>query len=136
MSFRMPHIADPEPTCRKCRGGMRLASTTPCAEGYLLRSYRCVDCRVTLVMVEAGPPGDLVPERRAVRRLGVTTGATIESGSGRVACVLRDVSAAGASLSAAGRGKLPQHFTLMAGGSRLPCRIIWRRDRRIGIAFD
>jgi PilZ domain-containing protein len=77
-----------------------------------------------------------VPEQRAVRRFGVTTGATIESGSGAIACVLRDVSVAGASLDVTGRGKLPRHFTLMAGGSHLPCRIIWRRDRRIGIAFD
>jgi hypothetical protein len=136
MSSGMLPIADPEPTCRKCRGSMRLASTTPCAEGYLLRSYRCVDCRITLVMVEAGPPGDLVPERRAVARFGVTTGATIESGSGAIACVLRDVSAAGASLDATGGGRLPRRFTLMAGGSHLPGRIIWRRDRRIGVAFD
>src|SRR5260370_10457733 len=113
MSSGMPPIADPAPTCRKCRGGMRLASTTPCAEGYLLRSYRCVDCRITLLMVEAGLAGNAsVPERRAVRRLGVTTSATIESGSGAIACMLRDVSAAGAGLDALGRGKLPRHFTL------------------------
>lgn len=88
-------------------------------------------------MVEAGPPGDaLVPERRAVRRFGVATSATIESGSGEIACVLRDLSAAGAGLDATGSGRLPRRFTLMAGGSHLPCRIIWRRGRRIGIAFD
>jgi hypothetical protein len=116
---------------------MRLDSATPCAEGYVVRSYRCVDCRVTSLMIEAGAAGDAsVLERRAVPRHPVTTGGTIESGRGAIACVLRNVSAAGAGLEATGHGRLPRQFTLMAGGSHLPCHVIWHRAKRIGIAFD
>ena len=31
---------------------------------------------------------------------------------------------------------IPDHFTLIADGSHLPCHVIWRKEKRIGIAFD
>jgi hypothetical protein len=31
---------------------------------------------------------------------------------------------------------IPESFTLTADGQRLRCQIIWRRQKRVGIAFD
>jgi hypothetical protein len=75
-------------------------------------------------------------ERRVVARHRVITSGTIEFGGGRLACMVRDLSAAGASLDSTGRARIPKRFTLITEGSHLPCRVVWRREGRIGIAFD
>jgi hypothetical protein len=33
---------------------------------------------------------------------------------------------------------MPEHFTLVfpADGLHMPCRIAWRKQKRIGVAFD
>jgi hypothetical protein len=31
---------------------------------------------------------------------------------------------------------IPKRFTLTADGLRQPCHVIWRKEKRIGIAFD
>ncbi len=52
-----------------------------------------------------------------------------------MSCLVRDVSAAGAGLDLTGRAATPEHFTLIAFGAQLPCQVIWRQEKRIGIAF-
>jgi hypothetical protein len=132
----MQHIARPEPTCRKCNTGMVLHRITPCAERYDIRLYGCHNCSGTLHMVEACTAVRAsVRERRAVARHRVTSTGTIELSGGAVACVVRDISAAGVGLELARRVEIPQHFTLIVDGSHLPCEIIWRRQKRIGVAF-
>jgi hypothetical protein len=132
----MQHAADPEPTCRKCNAAMSLNGITPCAEGYDMWSYRCSKCSETLIMVEARTPSSAaVSERRLVLRHPVATAGTIETNAGIIACMVRNVSAAGAELSLPRHIRTPEHFTLVTGGSHLPCQIIWHREKRIGLAF-
>jgi hypothetical protein len=88
-------------------------------------------------MVEASTPdGASALERRALLRHRVSSFATIGFGDGATPCRVRNVSAAGAGLDLAGSDEIPQHLTFIADGSRLPCHVIWRREKSIGIAFD
>ena len=116
---------------------MILNRIIPCAADYDMWSYRCEECSGVFSMVEARMEDRAsVDERRGVVRHAVTTPATIAFGGTAVACTVRDVSATGAGLDLASRPRLPKTFTLMAAGSALPCRAIWRRGKQVGIAFD
>jgi hypothetical protein len=132
-----PKPIDPAPACRTCHAGMVRSGIVPCAEGYEIRSYRCANCGGTFHMVAARTAESAShSERRVVARHRVTSSGTIVFGGGRLACMVRNLSAAGASLESTGCARIPKRFTLIAGGSRLPSRVIWRREGRIGIAFD
>jgi hypothetical protein len=127
----------PEPTCRKCNTGMTLARVVPCAEGYAIWSYGCTNCSRAFHMVEARTADSArLSERRGVPRHNVIISGTVECGADTLSCMVRDVSAAGARVDLTDRAKLPTHFTLIAEGSHLPCQLIWRDDRRIGVAFN
>ena len=128
-----PH---PKPTCRKCNAIMTLNGVTPCAEDYDMWSYRCFKCSDVFNMVKARTPSSAaVSERRLVLRYPVATAATIKSDAGVVACMVRNLSAAGAALSLPRRMQTPEHFILITEGSHLPCHLIWHREKRIGLAF-
>jgi hypothetical protein len=132
-----PKSLFPEPTCRKCNTGMTLARVVPCAEGYAIWSYRCTNCSRTFHMVEARTADSACrSERRAVPRHNVIMSGTVEYRAGRFSCMVRDVSAAGARVDLTDRTKIPVRFTLIAEGSHLPCHLIWRDGRRIGVAFS
>ncbi len=113
---------------------MVLHGITPCAKNYDMRSYRCVSCGGTLNMVEASYRAS-ASDRRIVPRHRVATTGTIKVNGGTISRLVRDVSAAGAGLDLVGRAATPEHFTLIAFGSHLPCQVIWRQENRIGIAF-
>jgi hypothetical protein len=131
----MQQTAHPLPICQKCNTPMDLHGVTPCAEGYDMWRYGCLDCRGAVNMVDARTAESAsISERRLVARHPVITTGTIEVSGGLNSCIVRDVSAAGAGLS--GRADTPEHFTLIADGSRLPCHVVWRREDRIGVAFD
>jgi DNA-directed RNA polymerase subunit RPC12/RpoP len=116
---------------------MALGGIVPCADGYDMWSYRCANCGGTFAMVAARTADSASrAERRVVARHRVTTSGSIEFGGDRLACMVRNLSAAGAGLDSTGRARIPKRFTLIAEGSRLRCRVIWRREERIGIAFD
>ena len=125
------------PICQHCRLAMVLKRITPCAVDYDMWSYTCAECAGVFSMV--GPRAAdraSVDERRVMLRHAVTTPATIASGRRAIACTLRDVSATGASLSLSSRPRLAKNFSLMAAGTTLPCRAVWRRGKQVGIAFD
>jgi hypothetical protein len=63
---------------------------------------------------------------------------TIEFGSGAINCMARNLSASGAALDVASPADIPEHFTLVfsADGLRMPCHVVWRKEKRIGVAFD
>jgi hypothetical protein len=63
---------------------------------------------------------------------------TIEFGGGAIDCTIRNLSNTGAALDVASQVGIPEKFTLVLPGDGLhfPCRIVWRRERRIGVAFD
>ena len=115
---------------------MILNRIIPCAADYDIWSYACPECAGVFSMVEPRiADRSAVHERRAVHRHTVTTAATIELSHSAIACMVRNVSAAGACLGLTGQPQLPEHFTLIADGSSLPCHAIWRRRKQIGIAF-
>ena len=115
---------------------MALNGVNPCAEGYDMWTYHCFKCGGAFNLVEPRTlSSPAVSERRQVLRHPVVTTGTIEFGAGTVSCMVRNLSAAGAELSLTGRVETPDEFTLIAEGSHLPCHVIWRREKRIGIAF-
>ena len=77
-------------------------------------------------------------EHRTVPRNRVLKAGTIEFGGGVVNCMARNLSVSGAALDVASPAGIPDHFTLVfpADGLRLPCHVVWRNEKRIGVAFD
>jgi PilZ domain len=64
--------------------------------------------------------------------------AKIEYGGVKVACTVRDISTTGAALEVPDQFGIPATFTLNMPEDRLklPCHVVWRRDFRMGVAFD
>jgi hypothetical protein len=77
-------------------------------------------------------------EKRAVSRRRVLKAGSISSGGGSIDCTVRNVSAKGAALEVVSPLYIPDRFTLIipADGISRPCRVIWRKERRIGVTFD
>jgi len=76
-------------------------------------------------------------ERRASRRHRVLKAGSIEFDGKTVDCMLRNISRTGAALSVTS-GIIPHEFTLkiVASGIRRNCRVVWRKQTLIGLAFD
>ena len=76
-------------------------------------------------------------DKRADLRHRVLKAGTIQFGGGTIDCSIRNLSKAGAALDVASPVGIPETFTLIiaSDGSRLACRIIYRKERRIGVAF-
>lgn len=72
--------------------------------------------------------------RRTIRRR-VLKSATIEYERGAYSCVIRNLSGAGAAPYALA---IPREFTLImeTDRERRHCRVIWRNDNRLGVAFE
>ena len=75
--------------------------------------------------------------RTAPRHRVLKTG-TIEFGGGAIACTVRNLSASGAAIEVNTPLWFPDRFVLAVAseGWRKPCYVVWREDRRIGVAFD
>jgi hypothetical protein len=73
---------------------------------------------------------------RAPRYL-VSEGAIITFGDRTVGCVVRNLSATGAAVEVPNEPGIPSEFALNIPrlGLSLTCRVAWRRDHRIGVAF-
>jgi hypothetical protein len=74
-------------------------------------------------------------QRRAPRRRVLKAG-TIEFGRIAFSCIVRDRSDTGAKLDVPSPIGIPERFVLLGDGLRLPCHVVWRKQNRIGIAFD
>jgi hypothetical protein len=63
---------------------------------------------------------------------------TIEFVGGTINCVIRDMSISGAALDVTSHLDIPERFNLVfkADSTRIPCHIVWRKEKRIGVAFD
>lgn len=79
---------------------------------------------------------DSMDEKRTSLRHRVLKAGTIEFHGGAIDCMVRNLSAAGAALDVTSPVGIPAHFTLFADGEPHPCHIIWRKEKRIGVAFD
>lgn len=77
-------------------------------------------------------------EKRVARRNRVLKAGTIEFGGGGIDCTVRNLSEAGAALEVVTALFIPDRFTLFVPTEHLkrPCHIVWRKEKRIGIAFD
>jgi hypothetical protein len=78
-------------------------------------------------------------EHRIAPRHRVLKGGTIAfNGAAGISCTVRNVSNTGAALDVISPVGIPQSFTLVVDGSETPrpCHVVWRKEKRIGIAFD
>ena len=77
-------------------------------------------------------------EHRTAPRHRVLKAGTISFGGSAIDCTVRNLSEAGAALEVVTPLFIPDRFTLIIPSeqSKRPCHIVWRRERRIGIAFD
>ena len=76
-------------------------------------------------------------EKRTFSRHRVLKAGTIEFNGGAITCMVRNMSDTGAMLDVATPVGIPDRFTLVlrANGRRMPCRVAWRKEKRIGVAF-
>lgn len=76
-------------------------------------------------------------ERRDKTRHRVLKAGTIEFGGGAIDCTVRNLSDNGAALDVTTPVGIPERFNLFVpvDGKHLPCTVIWRKERRIGVKF-
>ena len=77
-------------------------------------------------------------EHRIAPRRRMLKAGTIEFGGGGIDCTVRNISETGAALEVVTPLFIPDRFTLFVPSDQLKraCHIVWRREKRIGIAFD
>jgi hypothetical protein len=81
--------------------------------------------------------GNAMDEKRTAPRHRVLKAGTIEFGGGAIDCTIRNMSI-GAALDVSSPIGIPDQFTLVlpADGQHIACHVVWRKQKRIGIAFD
>jgi PilZ domain-containing protein len=74
-----------------------------------------------------------IAPRRRVLKAG-----SIEFSGGAIDCTVRNISQTGAALEVVTPLYIPDRFTLAVQTEQLkrPCHIVWRKEKRIGVAFD
>jgi hypothetical protein len=74
---------------------------------------------------------------RAAPRQRTLKAGTIEFSGGTIDCVVRNISETGAALEVASPMGIPTKFNLLISGNvaKRPCRVVWIKDKRIGVAF-
>jgi hypothetical protein len=79
----------------------------------------------------------ILENHRAALRQRVLKSGTIEFDGGTIDCVVRNVSETGAALEVASPLGIPSEFNLLIPGrhGNQPCRVVWRKENRIGVAF-
>jgi PilZ domain len=75
-------------------------------------------------------------EHRIAPRQRVLKGASIQFGGAAIDCTVRNLSETGAALEVATSLGIPTEFTLVMATARHPCRVVWRKEKRIGITFE
>ena len=77
-------------------------------------------------------------ETRIAPRHRVMKPAKIEYGGIKTPCTIRDLSVTGAALEVSELGKIPATFNLIMPEEQAltACRVVWRRDYRLGVAFE
>ncbi|THD65388.1 MAG: PilZ domain-containing protein [Bradyrhizobium sp.] len=77
-------------------------------------------------------------DHRIASRHRVLKAGTIEFGGGAIDCTVRNLSNSGALLEVTSPVGIPDHFSLVfpAEGRLVPCQVVWRKEKRIGVRFD
>lgn len=87
--------------------------------------------------IRSDPPAGMA-ERRGSRRYPSMTRAMIVMGEAgaNIECVIRNVSETGALLVMPDATSVPETFTLLSlYHPQMPCRVVWRTGRRLGVQF-
>jgi hypothetical protein len=86
----------------------------------------------------AAAPLQVLENNRAVLRHRVLKAGSIQFNGGAIDCVVRNISDTGAAVEIASPAGIPDTFTLLISGDPATrrCRVAWRRDKRIGVAFE
>jgi hypothetical protein len=81
---------------------------------------------------------DGMNEHRITSRRRILKAGSIEFAGSEIACTVRNLSESGAALEVVTPLFIPDRFTLVVPSEPLkrPCHIVWRKEKRIGIAFD
>ena len=77
-------------------------------------------------------------EHRIAPRNRVLKAGTIEFGGGGIDCTVRNLSDTGAALSVESPIGIPKEFNLVIVADQISrrCRVVWRKENRIGITFS
>jgi hypothetical protein len=77
-------------------------------------------------------------EKRIAPRRRVLKAGSINFDGEVIPCTIRNLSATGAALDVEIGVSIPDCFKLVVDGESLdkPCHVVWRKERRIGVAFD
>jgi hypothetical protein len=77
-------------------------------------------------------------EHRSAARKRVLKAGTIGFSGETIACTVRNISDSGAALDVTTVLWFPDRFTLgiQSDGISKPCHIVWRKEKRIGVAFE
>jgi hypothetical protein len=77
-------------------------------------------------------------QQRIAPRRRILKAGTIEFGGGGLDCTVRNLSETGAALEVVTPLFIPDRFTLFIPSDQFkrPCHIVWRKEKRIGVAFD
>ena len=76
-------------------------------------------------------------EQRDSRRQRVLKSGTIAFNGSGIDCVVRNISATGAALEVESHSGIPPTFDLIISGKFSEhCRVLWRKDKRIGVIFE
>ena len=80
----------------------------------------------------------LVDEHRAAPRRRLLKAGKISFGGAVIDCTVRNLSETGAALEVISPFGIPERFTLVveADHRHLPCRVVWRKEKRIGVHFE
>ena len=81
---------------------------------------------------------DAVDEHRTAPRRRLLKTGKISFGGGAIDCTVRNLSETGAALEVNSPVGIPEHFTLVIEPNHIqvPCRVVWRKETRIGIHFE
>ena len=77
-------------------------------------------------------------EKRTASRHRVLKAGKISFDGGAIDCTVRNISKTGAALEVASPIGIPQAFILVIEADHVqqPCHVVWRTEKRIGVAFD
>ncbi len=76
-------------------------------------------------------------DKRRVRRTRVLKAGMISFGGAAISCAVRNLTRSGAMLDVASPLGVPREFTLVISSDevRHECRIVWIKERRMGVSF-
>jgi len=79
----------------------------------------------------------MTSDNRGDLRSRTLKGASISFAGGSIDCTVRNISTSGAALDVASPLGIPDEFVLVVPTDHLRqrCRVVWRKEKRIGVAF-